>query len=366
MHIDRPYRPISLPRLRFARVFSRLFLLALLFSCLAAPHLAAAQAGTAQAGAGQLRIYFIDVEGGQSTLLVSPSGQSLLIDTGWVGNNNRDVDRIQAAMRTAGVTRIDYLLITHYHIDHVGGVPELARRVPVGEFLDHGPNREDNPGTVAVYNAYLKAVAGHRRIVHPGDTIPIAGLSVTVLAADGEHISAVPGIRPVPNPYCAGEPAWPPQPNEDARSAGVLVTYGKFKFLDLGDLTGGKEIALVCPRNPIGTVDLYLADHHGGKIANSHAIVDALHPRVAIMENGPHKDGNQEAWETVHASPSLEDLWQLHTAEDSDAAHNSADALIANPKGDGDGYFLEATASPSGSFTVTNARTGVSREYPSQ
>lgn len=319
---------------------------------------------TAQARTHTLRIDSIDVEGGQSTLLVSPSGASLLVDAGWP-DNGRSADRIQAAMKDAGITRIDHLLITHYHADHVGGVPELVKRVPIGEFLDHGPSREQGESVPANYAAYLKAIAGKpHRTVHPGDTINMRGLSVNVLVADGEHIDRVPGITPEPNPYCAAERKWPEDPSENARSAGILVRYGKFKFLDLGDLTGAKEVALVCPDNPIGQVDLYLVTHHGMNLSNSHAIVDAIAPRAAIMNNGAHKAGMPEAWQTVHDSPRNPDLWQLHTAENYDAAHNSPDALIANLKGGSDGNYFKVVAHKDGSFSVTNSRTGLTKQYP--
>jgi len=317
-----------------------------------------------------LLIYAIDVEGGQSTLLLSPSGASLLIDTGWRpmsphDDAGRDADRIQAAMKDAGITRIDHVLITHFHVDHVGGVPELVKRVPVGEFLDHGPNREDSDITRHDYAAYLKAIEGKpRRIVHPGDTIDIPGLSTIVLTADGEHIASIPGIQPKPNPNCAAEPHWDLDDTENPRSTGVLVTYGKFRFLDLGDLTKAKEIPLVCPDNLIGTVDLYLVNHHGFNLSNTKAFVDAIHPRVAIMDNGAHKAGSPEAWQTIHESPGLEDLWMLHTAEGSDAAHNSAEPLIANLKDGPDGAYLKVVVFRNGSFTITNSRTGQTRNYP--
>jgi competence protein ComEC len=312
-----------------------------------------------------LRIYSIDVEGGQSTLLVGPSGASLLVDTGWPGNNGRDADRVQAAMRDAGITKIDHLLVTHYHMDHVGGVPELVKRVPIGEFLDHGENREDSDVTRHDFGAYLKAIAGKpRRIVHPGDTIEMPGLMVTVLTADGEHIAAVPGVRPQHNPYCAGEPTAEPDPTENARSVGILVTDGRFRFLDLGDLTKAKEIALVCPDNPIPPIDLYLVTHHGMNLSNSRAIVSAIHPRVAIMNNGARKAGMPEAWQTVHDSPGMQDLYMLHTAEGSDAAHNSPETLIANPSGSStDGAFFKVIANADGSFSVTNSRTGQTKKY---
>jgi len=347
-----------------ARLRSAVHMLAWSFAllCLVVP-----PAGHAQGSTRKLLIYFIDVEGGQSTLLVSPAGKSLLVDTGWrdFGNaQGRDADRIVAAMKDAGIGQIDKVLITHYHVDHVGGVPNLVQRVKVGEFLDHGVNREDSDITRHDYAAYIKAIGNTpRRIVHPGDTIDIPGLTTIVITADGEHISAVPGVTPQPNPYCASEPHWDLDSTENPRSAGILVRFGKFSFVDLGDLTKAKEIPLVCPNNLIGHVDLYLVNHHGMNLSNSRAFVDALHARVAIMDNGAHKGGSPEAWQTVHESPGLEDLYMLHTAEGSDAAHNSAEDLIANLKGGSDGAYFKVVASADGSFSVMNSRTGQTRNY---
>ena len=315
----------------------------------------------------RLRIYAIDVEGGQSTLLVSPSGESLLVDTGWGINNGRDAGRIQAAMKDAGITQLDKVLITHFHTDHVGGVPELVKRVKVGEFLDHGQNREDSDITRKDYAAYVKAIGNTpRRTVHPGDSIDIHGINIVVVAADGEHINSVSGIEPVHNPYCAEEPKWKLDQSENPRSAGILVRFGTFSFLDLGDLTKPKEVALVCPADPIGRVSVYLVDHHGFDQSNAKALVDVIRPRVAIMDNGAHKGGSPEAWQTVHDSPALLDLYMLHNAEGSDDAHNSSEAMIANLKGDGDGHYFKVMAEADGSFSVTNSRTGNTKHYPAE
>lgn len=350
------------PRSRFC--FPRLLFLVCLAVCVWFPVLSGRSAH-AEKGSGHLRIYAIDVEGGQATLIVSPSGRSLLVDTGWPGNNGRDAERIQQAMKDAGLTGIDKVLITHFHTDHVGGVPELVKRVKVGEFLDHGVNREDSDITRHDYAAYVRAIGDTpRRTVHPGDVIDIPGLNIVVLTADGEHIGSVPGIKPAPNPYCSSEPQWELDQTENPRSAGILIRFGQFSFLDLGDLTKPKEIELVCPANPIGHVSLYLVNHHGFNQSNTRAFVDAIHPRVAIMDNGAHKAGSPEAWQTVHQSPGLVDLWMLHSAEDSDAAHNSPEALIANPQGDGDGHSLKVVALSDGSFSVTNTRTGETKNYP--
>ncbi|HTC87862.1 MAG TPA: MBL fold metallo-hydrolase, partial [Bryobacteraceae bacterium] len=211
-----------------------------------------------------LEIFFIDVEGGQSTLIVSPSGQSLLIDTGWRGFEGRDADRIVAAARAAKVKQIDYLLITHYHRDHVGGVPQLADLMKIVNFLDHGPNTEDSKVTKEDYSDYVKAIQkGEHTVLKPGDTVPVKGLSVKVLTAAGDHITAPLAGAGQPNPFCASTPKRDADPTENAQSTGVLVTFEKFRFLDLGDLTWNKELALMCPDNPIGTVDVLLVSHHG-------------------------------------------------------------------------------------------------------
>jgi len=321
-------------------------------------------AGDTTPGGKSLQIYFVDVEGGQSTLVVSPSGESLLIDAGWPGYEGRDADRILAAAHLAGITQLDYVLITHYHRDHVGGVPQLVDGIKVGTFVDHGPNLEDSAVTRADYAAYEKAIAGHAHVViNPGWGLPIKGIEVRVLSAAGDHItSPLPGAGEA-NSYCASEPAAAADPTENARSVGVLVTYGHFRFLDLGDLTKKKEIELACPNNLLGTVDLFLVTHHGADLSNPKALVWALLPRVAIVDNGPRKGSSPAAWQIVHDSPGLNDLWQLHYAEESDKAHNVADARIANVKENCEGKYLKVAAESDGTFTVTNGRTGEQKTY---
>ncbi len=315
-------------------------------------------------GSGPLEIYFIDVEGGQSTLIVSPSGQSLLIDTGWRGFEGRDADRIQAVAKTAKVKQIDYLIITHYHRDHVGGVPMLADRMKIVNFLDHGPNVEDSKVVTEDYSDYVKAIQrGEHTVVKPGDTVPIKGLSVKVLTAAGEHIPApLPGAGQ-PNSYCATTPKRDADPTENAQSVGVLVTFDKFRFLDMGDLTWNKELELMCPNNPIGTVDVLLVSHHGLNQSNSPALVDAVHPRVAIMNNGARKGASPDAWQTVKASPGLEDLWQLHYAVAGGKEHNVADSFIANVDEQDSGQYIKLTAEANGSFTVWNQRNKFTKVY---
>jgi beta-lactamase superfamily II metal-dependent hydrolase len=311
-----------------------------------------------------LQIYFVDVEGGQATLVVSPSGQSLLIDAGWPGSEGRDADRILAAAHQAGLRQIDYVLITHYHRDHVGGVPQLVDGIKVGTFIDHGPNLEDSQVTRVDYAAYEKAIAGHPHVVvQPGGKVPIKGIEVEVLSAAGEHITPPLAGEGAANSYCKSEPAPQDDASENARSVGVLITYAKFRFLDLGDLTKKKELELACPNNLVGNVGLFLVTHHGADLSNPKALVWALDARVAVIDNGARKGASPAAWQIVHDAPGLEDLWQLHYAAESDKDHNVDSDHIANVKENCDGKYLKVTADPDGSFTLTNGRTGYQKTY---
>jgi len=314
-------------------------------------------AGVAHSQPKPLQVYAIDVEGGQSTLIVSPSGQSLLIDTGWSGFNGRDADRIVAASKAAGVTQLDYVLITHYHRDHVGGVPQLAERMKIGTFIDHGPNQEDSDVTREDYAAYEKVVPGYKHlVVKPGERLPIKGIDVLVLTAAGNHISKpLQGARQ-PNPNCASEPKPEADTTENARSLGVLITYGKFRMLDLGDLTKDKELELACPANLIGTVNLFIVTHHGFDQSNAKALVAAIRPQAAIMNNGAHKGASPDAWQTVHDVVGPDHLWQVHYAVDGGPEHNVDGKFIANPDENNDqGNYIRVLAFRNGGFTIMNS-----------
>ena len=316
--------------------------------------------------AGQLRIYAIDVEGGKSTLYVSPSGESMLIDAGYGGNDDRDANRIAAAAATAGVKRIDYLVITHFHGDHVGGVPQLAAKLPIGRILDHGDNSEKSvEKTQSVFEPYraLRSRLTHQK-VGPGDVIPIQGLRVEVVAGSGEAIrSALPSGGQL-NSLCASYQPLKEDPGENAHSLGMVITFGKLRISDLGDLYWNQEHDLACPVNKLGVVDIYMTTHHGTATSGSPQMVHALHPRVAIMNNGATKGGSVKAWTTIESSPGLEDLWQLHYSEEGGGAHNVAESFIANKSSEQDkGFALEIIAQENGTFTVRNERNRFEKTY---
>jgi beta-lactamase superfamily II metal-dependent hydrolase len=309
----------------------------------------------AASAADPLRLYFIDVEGGQATLLVTPSKQTLLIDTGYDGFGGRDTVRIQAAMKDADVKKIDYLLITHFHSDHAGGVANLVAQVPVANFLDHGVSIETNAYDAPYAAAFAK---GKHQVVVPGDKIPMKDLLVTILAGAGKDR---PGTGEA-NPHCAGLTERGLETGENTQSLALVVEFGKFRFLDPGDLTYNRELSLLCPRNQVGTIDLFLSTHHGSE---SPKAIWGMAPRVAIMNSGPRKGGDAAGWKNIAASPGIEDVWQLHFGLAAGADGNSPDAVIANiaPGGDADGKFIKVEALPTGEFTVTNSRNKFAKRY---
>lgn len=330
-------------------------------ACWAALALAVLAAGA------QLEIYFVDVEGGQATLIVTPARQSLLVDAGWPGFQGRDATRIQQAARLAGIEKIDYLLMTHYHLDHVGGIEPLLERIPVACLVDHGDNTETGKSAQALSESYRRALAKARRLtVKPGDRIPLRGVEVLVVAARGQLIG-----KPLPgagraNPYCSQTNRKEDDPTENARSVGFLLRYGRFRFLDLADLTWNKELELVCPVNRVGVVDVYLVNHHGANLSNAPPLVRAIEPRVAILNNGAKKGGSPEVLRLLRGLPGLQDLWQLHYSLAASQEENAPADYIANLEAQCQGHWLKLTADSTGAFVVLNSRTGQSKSYPAR
>jgi competence protein ComEC len=334
----------------------------------------------ALADTDSLQIEAIDVEGGAATLYITPEHRSLLIDTGWTANfgatNPDSAQRIIAAARRHGLSKLDYVLITHYHHDHVGALPELLSQFPVGTVLDHGPNREvpspDVPAamvpfqTPTLYSKYVEAIRGHdHRTLKPGDTLEIGSMHLTAVTSDaatidhplagaGETIAECTNMQPLERN--GGE--------ENARSLGVVLTFGRARIAAFGDLTWNMEQKLVCPKDKVGPVDLFIVTHHGSNFSNSPAMLHALQPRVAIMDNGAKKGADVETYETVSKAPRLKRLWQLHLAERSDAQHNVPEAYIANPSAADDEHnSLQIKVTKQAVITVTNDRTHVSETY---
>ena len=316
-----------------------------------------------------LDIYFIDVEGGQATLFVTPQHESLLVDTGWPGHESRDAKRIVAAAKLAGVSRIDYAIITHYHDDHVGGVPQLLALMPVGTFIDHGDLYEHCPTCVSGFNAYMDAIRSgraKRMTVSAGQKLPLRHLDIQVLSSNGEVIhDPLPGAG-MPNSFCDKSEIRPADTTENSHSVGVLLRFGQFRATDLGDLTWDKERALMCPVNRVGNVSLLIVSHHGWNQSSSPAYIDAIHPEVAIMDNGAKKGGSLPTVTDLNAIPGLSAMWQLHRSVEA-GEHNVPNERIANfgvDDASDEGNYLKVSASRDGSFTVFNSRSGKTAAYP--
>jgi len=355
-------------------------------ACLAAPVMAQTRATK------PLEIYVIDVESGNATLFVTPSGETVLIDTGNGGAQAaRDAGRIVEAAKDAGVTKIDHLIITHWHGDHFGGLAEVARQLPIAHYYDHGANVQATPATDEFFKTVyepLTAKAMHT-VVKPGDSIPVKDLNWKVVAAAGNVLKTnLPGAGR-PNPSCADSKAQDPDPTENAQSVSSYITFGKFHVVHMGDLTYNKELDLMCPNNRLGTADLFIVSHHGQAISNSPALVHALHPRAAIINNGTRKGGQPDAMRVLFSSPGLEDLWQMHFSLLSGQEYTVPGAFIANqidqpdtalpiaawnppaqgqqappaPVHNGKSYYFKIVAQQDGTFTVTNLRNNFSKTY---
>lgn len=338
-----------------------------------------------------LDIYFIDTEGGQATLYVSPTGSTLLVDAG--NSGERDLNRILDVLKVASVQQLDHFWLTHYHGDHYGSLLDISKRIPIKHLYDHGASVEgERPNIIKFQAAYADLYkTTPRTIVRPGDTLAFAGTGTTVVMSD-----SVPLKTPLArardagrsNPLCAGH-----TPRDEAKvdpdnhhSAGFVMDYGRFRTINLGDLTWSREFMLMCPNNPVGTVDLYVTNHHGLDQSGAPAFVHAIRPRVAVMNNGTRKGGAVQTFQTLHTSPGLEDVWQLHWSYAGGVEHNSPGVMIANIDGPeqlaaviggaatppagrsgmaahAPAHYIKVSARNDGSFTVTNSRNGYSRTY---
>ncbi|MGI4758912.1 MAG: ComEC/Rec2 family competence protein [Janthinobacterium lividum] len=337
--------------------------------------LPASHAATAK-GDGKLHIAAIDVEGGQSTLFVSPTGQSLLVDAGWPGSNFRDADRIAAAAHDLGIDHIDAVLISHFHTDHVGGVPQLVQRIPVVTFLDHGEMYEKGSDVPQIYAAYqaVLATGKYKHItLRAGEKLPVAGFDGTVISSDGKVIAQPLAGGGQANALCASAPTLPEDTTENGHSAGLVLRFAGLKILDAGDLTADRERSLMCPTNKLGNIDLAIVSHHGSDLSSSRVFVHALHPRVAVMDNGETKGGSTSVIDTWKSAPGLQALFQLHAApvagtsnpagtQQGGPEHNVPEAQIANRVGE-DGKRIDVTVNADGSMDVVNQRTGMAQHF---
>ena len=337
----------------------------------------------AETAANGLRFYWIDVEGGASTLIVSPSGESLLFDTGYP-NDDRDAKRIFATLQKAGVKQIDHLVISHWHNDHVGGLPALAKMIPIMHFYDHGDGVE--PADKARHDSYVALAGNKRTIVKVGDTIPLGGVNVLVVSSEFSVLDrTLPGGGP--NPLCANAARMAPGAPENQRMVGLMVRYNNFKYLSLADLDWEKEMGLACPENRLGHINLYLINRHGSLAdSGAPALLGAIKPQVVVVNNGPRKGLGQaddrakpievagkpsapyerNSYLRLAKLPGIEGIWQIHkSALDPDPAHNTAPDMTANlDEGAADkGNSLAALVGADGQFIITNGRNGFSKTY---
>lgn len=317
-----------------------------------------------------LDFYTIDVEGGKSVLVVSPSGESMLIDAGWPSSGNREAStgRIVAALKGAGLKQLDYLLISHFDIDHLGDVPALAARFPIRHIMDHGqPQRPPAGSDRERFNAYdeVRQKIGHT-VLKPGDKLPLKGVDIEVVTSAGRLLSKPLKGAGAANPLCATHPqaAAIERDVEDDQSIGLLFKFGKFRMLDLADLEAHLSHELVCPVNLIGTVDVYHVNVHGQFKGMAAELTGAIRPTVAIMGNGARKGGDPATWPILRATAGLEDIWQVHYSTAGATDKNPPPDFIANLEQPADEFaMIKLTVQSDGTYAVTNSRSGFTKTY---
>ena len=329
----------------------------------------AAQTGPARGAppkSGTLDIYWIDVEGGASTLVVTPAGESVLMDAGFAGFNDRDAARIeQVVKKEAKLQQLDYVLVSHFHGDHAGGLGALAKRVRIGAFVDHGDSIEGQSAAGGlVWHEYGQIAGTRRRTMKPGERLPLKGVELVIVAGHGQVLPAPLGDSQ-PNPGCDSFKPQAEDRGENGMSLGYLLRHGKFEFVNLGDLSWNFQHRLACPVNLLGRVDLFQVTHHGVRDDVLPQQMWSMAPTVAVMNNGPTKGAGAVAVETVLKSPGLEDLWSLHRATNNDAAHNAREPLTANLGATEScaGAWIRARVDAAGTYTLTNSRNGFSKTY---
>lgn len=323
-----------------------------------------------QAAPKTLDIYFIDVEGGAATLIVMPLGESMLIDSGFPGE--RDAARIAHVARdVAGLTQIDHYITTHWHRDHFGGIPQLSQLVPVKHYYDHGlPATSAEDIQPELIEAYRQTVQGKSVTLKPGDNIKLrpspkylAPLQVRVLTASGLVIGEQPGAAQI-QPCGPNFQAIPEDKTDNANSVGILLTFGRFRFFDGGDLTWNIEGRLVCPKNLTGAVDVYQVNHHGVDNSNNPALIRQLKPRVAIIDNGPRKGGEARTFSTLKSTPQTEAIYQLHRNVRTTEKDNAPADFVANDEEDCKGEFIKVSVAADGkSYTVAIPAKKINRSY---
>jgi beta-lactamase superfamily II metal-dependent hydrolase len=318
--------------------------------------------------ADTLDIYVLDAEGGKAQIVKTPSGQAVLFDAGFPSADDRDIKRIEATAKVAGITAFDYFISTHYDVDHAGNIPALAARVPIKVFVDHGPMIVDpkmNPRNKAAGEAYLAFVTDKKRMtVKPGDAIPLKDVKVTILTSNEQVLAKALAGAGKPNAACPATPPVAAPADDNSGSVGELWEFGKFKMADFGDLLRWVENRLVCPTDKVGNIDLYISNHHGVTLSNSKEFLAALEPKVIIMDNGDRKGNAVETQQIYRAGKRLQDIWQMHKSPAIPAELTPADNFLANLSAtDDQGYMIKVSARKDGSFTVTNGRNNFSKEY---
>jgi len=328
--------------------------------------------------AGTLNIYWTDMEGGAGTLIVTPAGESILIDTGnpsRPGQQSTSAERIHAAAVAAGITKIDHLILTHYHMDHFGGAADLAKLMPIGEVLDNGiPDHDPDGATNST--RFLKSIqpygdfpADHRSVIQPGQNLNLKQADgtapLTMYCVGCRQQFPVPAGTPTNPFYSMPVEKRPVDTTDNINSVVMLLKFGPFKFFIGGDLTWNMEGQMVTPCNPVGTVDLYQVDHHGLNLSNNPLLVRSLSPTVSVMSNGPHKGANPETLATLRSVPSIQTMWQIHLNLSGGSKYNTDQQYIANLSANNcPGNHIKCSVEPDGkAYTVSIPATGVAKTY---